>query len=190
MKKLFFALLVVHLLTSFLIAFRDVRVLFGVKRIAYIDSYFRQGWAFFAPLPVVNYPLPEYQCIYSDKVKNWNNIITDLERSKPASKFLISNNHDYLIESLVNRIIYTIPEEEYKSCGLGNCDLVQMKMTNLASYQKLSQITNDLCKKHDPNNLLGSKVKIILKNTKYFSDRMNNKGHVIYDFMELPVAEI
>lgn len=157
----------------------------------YINSYFRQGWAFFGPNPIINYPYAEFKCVYDNKIDKWENISSELEKSKRHySRILISNDSDYIVDSWLEKVVYSISQEEYKLCDVGDCNFVQTKFQDNYGYRNLSRLTNNLCKSKGEGGLIGSKIKIVIQNINYFSDRKLNKNGSIDDVLELPVSEI
>ena len=157
----------------------------------YINSFFRQGWAFFGPNPIINYPFGEFKCIYEDRVEDWKNISKELTNSRrPFSTILISNDSDYIVDSWLEKAMFSISQDEYRLCNIGGCEEVQNKIKQNSSFQNLSRLTNDLCNLSLRKGLVGSKIRVVIQNINYFSERVKNKNGSIDDILEFPISEI
>ncbi len=193
-KVLFLFLVLGHSAVAFYIASSDIHHFQISEKFSFFSTFFRQSWSFFGPYPVLSNTIGEFRCIYSDKVAGWSNIANKLEESKkPYSSIFISNNNDYLLEGLMEKAIYSVPEEAYKMCDLGDCSVLSSSFENTFSYKKMQSIVRKLCRAESPKDsetLLGSKVRITIKNVPYYSQRTSTKERFIDDVLELPYFEI
>ncbi len=192
LKWSIFFLLIIHSIFSLMVASYDIYPKLELYSAKYVNSFFRQGWAFFGPYPIVNYIQVEFKCIFDNKVSDWKNLTRELEKSKaPLSSFIRTNDSEYIVDTHAERIVYSIPSEEYKLCEIGGCTDLFKKISQNQSYVKLNKISSDICSIKSADHLVGTELKIVIENFKYFSERLNkNIPRVFTDELTLPAKEI
>jgi hypothetical protein len=194
-KKIFCALVIGHSAVALYIASNSLHQLKITSNFSIFTTFFRQSWSFFGPYPVLSNTVGEYKCIYTDRLMEWKSIADDLERSKrPYSDIFFSNNPEYLLEFLIENAVYSVPEEAYQICGLGDCSGVRNIIESNYSYKKMQIIAKDLCVRKSQQGpkqaLLGSKIRLIIRNVPFYSERKIKKDNYIDDVLELPYFEI
>lgn len=187
--KILFSLVITHFALTFYVSTRQLLPHQYRQQIFYIDSFFKQSWSFFGPKPIINNIDGEFKCINLEKVSNWENLSNALkENALPLSSIFISNNEEYIVETLVERIIYQTPEQLFNLCSKGNCSLAESYFNSESNYLKMKKIVKDNCKK-DPRNIAG-KIRITVRNINYYSDTLVKKGTQINDIFEFSAFEI
>lgn len=191
LKPFFVLIFSVHFVCVFLASI-DSWALIDKKytRFAYIDSFFKQGWSFFAPDPVLSNTEIEYKCIYQNKTADWVNFESELNNSLlPWSKILRSANTSYIAETLAGPLVFGTTQRSNMFCSNGDCDQYFLEVSKLKQYSLLKKIVSDLCHEKGGADVIGDRVKIKTYNLSYFSTLKNSLPKKTVDSVLLPIHE-
>lgn len=156
----------------------------------YIDSFFKQGWSFFAPVPVLSNIEIEYKCIYEEKISSWLKFEANLRNYfSPWSKIVPSANTSYIEEGIAGPIVFGSSERSNSFCLNGDCDQYLLEISRFHQYGLLNEIVTDLCTLNSNHKAIGHRVKINTYNLRYFSDLKSKTPLKIIDTTFLPAIE-
>lgn len=159
-------------------------------QLGYIDSFFKQGWSFFAPDPVLSNTEIEYKCIYQNKTADWVNFENDLNKFLlPWSRFLPSANTSYIAETLAGPLVFGTSKKSNMFCSNGDCDQYFFEITKLKQFSLLKKIVSDLCHSQSKDDVIGDRVRVKTYNLSYFSSLKDSLPQKTVDSVLLPINE-
>ena len=183
----------VHFLCIFLSSIDVLKIVdHKYTQIAYVDSFFRQGWSFFAPDPVLSNTIIEYKCLSSEKIHAWKNFEKSLtENLSPWTFIFPSSNISYLADSLGNQLMFGTSKKANEFCSNGDCYQYFSEISRFSEYRQLKKIVMDLCLSElnsASEKAFASRIRVSSYNLSFFSKRAKNiQKHV--DLIELPIHE-
>lgn len=160
-------------------------------KIPVLNTIFKQSWGFFGPYPVLGNFRIDYKCIFSDRVQEWQLFSSSLDNySGPYSRIFISNNSEYLMESLFWRSVWSVPQKYVKLCDSGNCSGLLSHIESRSSYLKLEKIVRGICISESKGALVGYQTKFVLENVVFFTNRKSKEDIYVRDHLEMPARSI
>lgn len=184
-------ILLLHLLICFNISFATVGFHIPNLTFKYAVTFFKQGWGFFGPNPILSNTSTDYKCILEDNIVDWRNIQKALIKIKsPFSDLLISNTSDYLIDSLSESTIADIPKNALSFCQQGDCSSANASILTSEYFKSLTKIAESVCFEQYGALLIGTRLRVTVQNISYYSDRLVKTGKTKDDIIIFPIVQI
>lgn len=175
MKNILIIIFFVHQFFVVTTALNNSDIYKSLPSIYYTNSFFRQGWNFFAPKPRINSFNTELRCVSEDKVSNWLDLTTYLRESRsPFNYIFYSNNNDYIEEFTVGLVYFKSVTEESELCGVGDCSELSQSFNTGLMANSWHQLLKKICQEIDSKSIAGQ-GRITFKNLAYFSQKERTK---------------